>query len=295
MREKRKQHKWFPLLALGVICVVGVVLLCTKGKPHEAPAAPIDPHAGEIQVNDGASMVWLPRKEAPESVLTPADFSTDAQGWPVYVGDDHTALRGVDVSELQGSIDWQQAADAGIDFAFVRIGYRGYGAMGVLMEDSHFFANLEKAQQSGIKVGAYFFSQATSPAEAEEEAQFVLSVLSSAPLELPIMFDWERISWDESRTDAIPLDAISGYGAAFCRTIEQQSDYRAGVYFSRQVGYYGYDLNEVKDYAFWLADPGTYPAFYYAAAFWQYSVDATVPGIDTIVDMNLWFVPKETA
>ena len=295
MVKTRQKRKYMPLLAIAVMVVTGLVLalVLSGGKAPTESQAPTNPHEGEVQLNDGAQEVWLPREDTTFSLLYEQDFFTNAKGWPVYMGNDFTALRGIDVSELQGSIDWQQVKQAGIDFAFLRIGFRGYGQAGRLVEDESFAGNLEQAKKNGVKVGAYFFSQAASVEEAVEEAEFCLSILDGRTLDLPVMFDWERVSQEDSRTAAIPVDALHGYGEAFCRTLEE-SGYEAGLYFNRQLGYYGYHLGELKDYDWWVSDPGTYPAFYYGAAFWQYSVDATVPGIDIIVDMDMWFIPKAT-
>ena len=294
MKTKRKKN-YVPLLALTVMIVTGVVLaVALGGKKANEPELSIEPHQGEVQVNDGTGEVWLPLEENVNlSVVGKADFSTDENGWPVYVGEDYQTYYGIDVSELQGTIDWQEVKAAGIDFAFLRIGFRGYGESGKLVGDGKFVENLTKAKASGILAGAYFFSQAVSIEESEEEAEFVLELLRGNTLDLPVIFDWERVDQEDSRTGDIPTALLDSLGGAFCRRIEE-SGYQAGIYFSRQLGYYGYDLSTLKDYTWWVADPGTYPAFYYEAAFWQYSVDATVPGIDIIVDMDMWFVPKET-
>lgn len=295
MMKTREKKKIVPLLALAVIALTGIVLAVVLGgnAPAGEPEPPAVPHQGEVQLNDGAGEVWLPREDTVQSVLCEEDFFTNAAGWPVYIGNDYTALRGIDVSELQGSIDWEKVKEAGIDFAFLRLGFRGYGKSGKLVADEKFHENLTAAAAGGIRVGVYFFSQATSVEEAEEEAEFCLSVLDGQALDLPVMFDWERVSQEDSRTATISADELHGYGEAFCRTIEENG-YQAGLYFNRQLGYYGYRLGELKDYDWWVSDPGTYPAFYYGAAFWQYSVDAAVPGIDIIVDMDMWFIPKET-
>lgn len=292
MRVKEKQ-KMIPLLALAVIVLTGVVLALTLGRGQKEPM-PQDPHQGEVQLNDGAQDVWLPAEEnVSPSVISESDFSFDDNGWPVYIGDDYRACRGIDVSELQGTIDWQKVKAAGIDFAFLRIGFRGYGESGKLVKDENFLKNLTDAQANGVQAGAYFFSQAVCAEEAREEAEFVLEILRGSKLDLPVIFDWERVEQEDSRTREISTAVLDSLGDAFCRCIER-SGYRAGIYFSRQLGYYGYDLSDLRDYDWWVADPGTYPAFYYETAFWQYSVDATVPGIDIIVDMDMWFIPKET-
>ena len=40
---------------------------------------------------------------------------------------DRILIHGVDVSTYQNGIDWNDAKAAGVDFAIIRIGFRGYG------------------------------------------------------------------------------------------------------------------------------------------------------------------------
>ena len=99
----------------------------------------------------------------------PQAFVQGENGWISYPD----ALQGVDVSVYQGEIDWQAVADAGVDFAIIRVGYRGY-SQGAIQPDTNFQKNMEGALKAGLDVGVYFFSQATTVREAEEEADYVL-------------------------------------------------------------------------------------------------------------------------
>ena len=99
---------------------------------------------------------------------------------------------GVDISSHQQSVDWEAVKAAGVDFAILRAGYRGY-TEGAIQEDETFLTNLAAAKAAGLKVGVYFFSQALDKAEAVEEAEFVLNLLDGAELDYPIFFDWEDI------------------------------------------------------------------------------------------------------
>ena len=84
---------------------------------------------------------------------------------------------GIDVSAFQGQIDWQKVADSGIQFAIVRLGYRGYGKAGKLVEDEYAQDNLKGATEAGLPIGAYFFSQALDIEEADEEIEYMLEIL----------------------------------------------------------------------------------------------------------------------
>ena len=101
-----------------------------------------------------------------------------------------TSYPGVDVSAHQGTIDWAAVKASGIQFAIIRLGYRGYGS-GKLVEDDYAKQNLKEAKEAGLKIGAYFFSQALNIKETDEEIQFMLNMLADVDLDMPIILDWE--------------------------------------------------------------------------------------------------------
>ena len=68
---------------------------------------------------------------------------------------------GIDVARYQGTIDWNEVAQSGVDFAMIRVGYRGQ-TDGIIKEDPNGRYNLQEASKAGIKIGAYFFSTAVS-------------------------------------------------------------------------------------------------------------------------------------
>ena len=159
---------------------------------------------------------------------------------------------------------------------------------GKLNEDSKFADNYTGAKDAGVKVGIYFFSQATSVTEAEEEAGYVLQLLQNKSVDYPVVFDWEQTSVDGSRTADATGEQITSYASAFCKKIAK-AGYTAGVYFNRSLGYNYYDLEQLKDFEFWLAEYRSVPAFYYNFGLWQYSDNAQVQGIDAAVDINVSF------
>ena len=105
---------------------------------------------------------------------------------------------GIDVSYYQGSIDWNAVKNSGIDFVFVRVGYRGY-SNGALKEDPNAAANINGALTAGLKVGVYMFSQAVNADEAAEEARFALSKMSGYNITMPVVMDFEFISGGRGR------------------------------------------------------------------------------------------------
>lgn len=258
-----------------------------------SPEPTADPHEGMVYIDDGFGMKWItPLEGVDVNTLKPQDFSY-SNGMLSYIGKDFDVLRGVDVSEHQHDIDWQAVRDYGIDFAYIRAGYRGY-TQGGLFKDAYVDKNIKGAHNAGLQVGVYFFSQAITPEEAQQEAKFLLDIIEKYDIELPVIYDWEKIEDNAAaRTNDLPSSTLNACAIAFCDYFKA-AGYDAGVYFNRHLGYYRYDLSRLTDYYFWVAVPGDYPDFYYAADIWQYSFTETVPGIEYEHDVNLMFVPKLT-
>ena len=277
----RRKNRLLPGLVL-VLLAVAAVLLLRK--------TPVDPHAGQVYIYDGFDWIWYTPLEGVEpNPWTEENF--EKQGTrPVYKGEDYRVLRGIDVSEHQRTIDWQQVGTAGLDYAYIRLGRRGYTEGGLFL-DPFYEANMRGAQSAGLRRGVYFFSQAVNVQEAIEEANFVLQTLGGQALNLPIVYDWEKIDMPDSRTRSLSRETRTDCAVAFCETI-RGAGYDAAVYFNRNIGYYGYDLSRLTDYSFWFALPeAAYPSFYYAVDSWQYSFTESVPGIEFETDMNLLFEP----
>lgn len=198
------------------------------------------------------------------------------------------AVTGVDVSHHQGAIDWQQVKDAGISFAIIRLGYRGYSS-GQLHVDESALENLRGAAKVGLSVGAYVFSQAVTPEEAREEAQLALEILDGFPLALPVAFDWEFVS-DTARTANMDSQTLGECALTFCQTVED-AGYQAMVYFNPALGNKLLDLLPLQEagYPFWLAYYTETMDYPHRVEIWQYSCTGTVSGIQGKVDLNLMF------
>lgn len=273
---------------------LGLVLLltgCGRNEPE-----PVDPHAGMVQVRYGSDgFVWVDEQEGvPLSTFRAEEFSADGQ-FIRYSGTDYTTKTGIDVSEHQLDIDWRQVKDAGVEFAMIRAGYRG-STQGGLYTDEFFHQNMQGALDAGVEVGAYFFSQATSRAEAVAEANYFQALLEpyQERLTMPAVFDWEETGAADARTAGIENRRITDCAQAFCQAMAE-AGYTPFVYLNRHMGYYQYDLAALTDYALWFAAPDTYPDFYYRHLMWQYSFEGQVPGIPTAVDLDLYFMPEAPA
>ena len=191
--------------------------------------------------------------------------------------------RGIDVSKFQGSINWSQVKASGVDFAIIRVGYRGYGS-GALVEDSQFRANIQGASSAGIPVGLYFYSQAVNEEEAVEEASMVLSLCGGYRLNYPIYYDTEYVAG--GRANGISRETRTACAVAFCETI-RNAGYSAGVYSYASWFYNSLSYANISKYSIWIAQYRDTLDFKYSYKIWQYSSKGRVPGISANVDMNI--------
>ena len=221
------------------------------------------------------------------------DYLENNEAGISYEGDDNYQIRkGIDVSYYQGDIDWNKVKNAGYDFAFIRIGVRGYGDEGILKEDAHFHQNIQAAKSAGLDVGVYFFAQAINETEAIEEANFVLDLLEGYSLELPVVYDPELIRDDDARTDQVSGEQFTLNTIAFCETIEK-SGYVPMIYSNMVWMATLFDMEQLQVYPFWYADYEKIPQTPYNFSFWQYSESGSVDGINGNVDLNIQFIEKK--
>ena len=208
-----------------------------------------------------------------------------------YDDEGYDCKLGIDVSHHQNSIDWKSVKDQGYDFAFLRIGYRGYGKEGSLNQDRTFEQNYEKAKAAGLSVGVYFFAQAVSEEEAAEEAEFVLNILNGRELELPVVYDPESILDDEARTDNVSAEQFTKNTKEFCRLVKE-AGYSPMIYSNMLWEAFELDLEELSDIDIWYADYEDVPQTPYNFIFWQYSNTGNVAGVRGEVDLDIWLKPK---
>jgi len=195
---------------------------------------------------------------------------------------------GIDVSSYQQNIDWQAVKADGVEFAMLRIGYRGYET-GQLCEDKYFRRNLEGAKAADIDTGVYFFSQAITEAEAAEEADYVISLLAetNAELEMPVVFDWEfPTDEDPARTEGLSGDVQTACCRAFCDKI-REAGYEPMYYSTINTAIFRYDMGVLSDIPLWLAEYKADTSFVYDYRMWQYSCSGVVDGIEGLVDLNI--------
>lgn len=275
LKKNDRRRRAAPLLARLAAPLAAAALLCGCA-PRETPPEPEEP---PVLYYHNTALPLL--ENVPVNELDASAFRTDENGWLRY----RDAPMGIDVSTHQKEIDWEQVAEAGVEFAMIRAGRRGY-TEGGLYEDEFFRRNIEGATAAGLDVGVYFFSQAVDVAEAREEAAYLLELIEGCAVTYPVVFDWEPITNDDARTDGLGGAELTACARAFCKDVAA-AGYTPAVYFNVEQGYLRYRLDQLTDYVFWLAEYHDAPSFYYGFDLWQYTSSGSVAGIEGSVDLDL--------
>lgn len=274
-KNKYSQIKWYLVLCAAFLCVGYVVssIIHAVLSNEETPAASVYVPPYPLHDYDWDCLEWN------ESLLS-------------YEDDKYTSLQGIDVSAHQEEIDWQAVKESGIDFAFIRVGYRGY-EYGYVNDDDYFEDNMEGAIENGIDIGIYFFSQALTPEEALEEAEYVVERLEDYDIQLPVVFDMEETHdyGTAGRTGGMTIPERTLAAVTFLDYI-RDAGYTPMIYNSSLLFEQFYDLDDLQDYEFWVADYASYPKYDYEFSIWQYTSSGHIGGVEGRCDMNIMFVEK---
>ncbi len=243
----------------------------------------------EIVVADGGQYYFFPISgELAHHTYDLDQFALDEDGILGYYANGNViSHKGIDVSKYQGDIDWEKVAGDGVEYAFIRLGIRGY-TIGEFLEYDAFEDNINGALDNDIEVGVYFFTQATSVEEAEEEAEYVLDMIEPYSVRYPVVLDIEAVSNTNARTADLTKEERTQYCIAFCEMI-RNAGYTPMIYGNLKTFMMLLDLEQLEEYDKWIAyysDEIYYP---YAFRVWQYSDEGTVDGITGNVDLNISF------
>lgn len=229
------------------------------------------------------------RHSLPENDFDMSAFSMEG-GRMYYEDDSYTSVTGIDISYYQKEIDWEKVKDDGVDFAMIRLGYRG-SESGEIHLDSRFKENIKGARRAGLDVGVYFFSQATSPEEAIEEARYVVRHIRGKGVHYPVAFDMEPVSGEDDRISGLTKEERTQIADAFCKVIERNG-YTPVVYGNPHWLETRLELGYLTDYDTWLAHYTDETAYPYAFQIWQYSDSGRVDGIEGKVDLDIMLIEK---
>lgn len=276
------------VLALVAVLLVAFVLIMvmtpTPSAENEIPSQPDKTVTEPAETEPEETEPPAP----PANTYYPTDFAFNEEGFMTCSSAPY--LIGIDISEMQEDIDWNQLRESGIQFVMIRAGFRGYGESGKLVADAEFYNNLRSAHNVGMQVGLYFFSQAISVEEAEEEANFLLDLIGDLHIDMPIAYDWEYIG-DYARTADTDKETVTACTKAFCHVISD-AGYSPMFYSNQNMSDSHFDLVELQDYPMWLAMydmPMIYPHRLYM---WQYTSNAEIAGVSGPVDLNI-YLPQQ--
>ncbi len=260
------------------LAVFGYFMLADKKEKHagnKAENVQEDPQA-KIEKEKKEAKVQLPDLKA-------SQYETDE------------ITTGIDVSEFQGNIDWKAVADSGIDFAMIRVGYRGM-KNGTIQEDACAKYNLQEASKNGLKIGAYFFSTAVTKEEAREEAEWTKKLLAGYPVTYPVAYNCEGFQNPSSRQFDLSVEERTKLADVFLESIEENS--YTGMFYAAKSELDDNNLWNAEDlslrYRIWVAQYAeqTWPEKAksdYAGehVMWQYTNRGKIDGIKGAVDFNV--------
>lgn len=202
-------------------------------------------------------------------------------------GGEVTSKKGIDVSKFQGKIDWRKVANDGVDFAYIRLGYRGYES-GKIVTDETYEYNIENCNAAGLDTGVYFFTEAISEREAIEEADYVLENIREYQVDLPIVIDVEESASSNSRTKNLTQEERTAIVLAFCNRIKD-AGHEVMIYGNMKSMLIMMDFEQLEGYDKWFAYYKYPLRFPYKIRMWQYTANGKVNGISGGVDMNIAF------
>ena len=215
------------------------------------------------------------------------DFAQGEKGGMDYIGENAgvSVNRGVDVSALNGEINWAKVAEEQIAFAMIRAAVRNTD--GELAQDERFQENMSGAKSVGLRIGCYVDLDADSEKAAEEIADFVLSNLSMSQQEMgaPVAVRVQIPDHTSSLNGQTREEWTQGV-RAFCAKIKK-AGYEPVIYANTAAFHMLLNMAELEEYDKWIADYGDYLYFPYKFKCWQYSLKGTVNGIEGDVALDL--------
>ena len=217
------------------------------------------------------------------------DLFSIENGLMTYKDSSYKLYTGIDVSSHNGAVDWPAVKADGIEFAMLRIGYRG-AQDGILHEDEYIDTNMEQAIQTHLRVGVYFFSSATSSKEIDEEVDLVLNKIKGYKMTMPVVFDMEEFD-QGGRIDDLSMEQRTKLALRFCKKIKE-AGYTPMIYGNMTWLYQNYDFEKISKYPIWLASYSTRCPMEDKFDMWQYSNQGRVNGIEGDVDINIYLQKK---
>ncbi len=181
------------------------------------------------------------------------------------------AIRGIDVSQYQGNINWTKVAQDNVKFAMIRASYG-------LKSDPYFYKNVQGANDAGIMVGAYHYAKYTDRASMIQEAKYFIAMLKDAKITYPVALDVEAHR-GLSRND------VSDLAVEFMDMVKAQG-YNVMLYTYSNFIRDSMNLSRIGNYDLWVANYLEQPNNV-NHKMWQHTSYGSVNGISGRVDINI--------
>lgn len=237
-------------------------------------------------INDSGEEEWvLIDEQLNKHYYDLNSFVLQSDRMKYYKDDRVISALGVDISERQGYVDFNNLKKAGIDFCMIRVGARGYGT-GQLFLDENFSENMKRALDAGLEVGVYFFSQAITQEEVMEEANLVLEALADYDIKYPVAFWMEYVENDTARVEQLTKTAKTEIAKTFLDTM-RTAGYTPMLYGKKEWLIKKLDLSLLEGVDIWLAQYESTPDYPYSFSMWQYTNHAIVDGISGSTTLNI--------
>lgn len=266
----------------------------TENEPEESSSVVVkdDPAADGLHtliIHDNGTEEWVSINQY--LARNDYDYSGLVYQRPLmkyYENNTRVSYVGVDISKTQDYVDFLELKRAGIEFVMLRLGQRGYSS-GEITMDEYFMDNLKRASEAGLDVGVYFFSQAVTVEEAEEEAQFVIDTLSENKIQYPVVFAMDTIPNEVSRIDSLDKMERTNIALAFMDKI-RENGYFPMVYGDKEWLIQKLSLGSMIGYDVWLSQEMDIPDYPYQFVMWQYTTHGSIAGIAGDANLNICFI-----
>ncbi len=288
------------LFLLGLVIGMIIVHIADRDRENKLRAdyeTKMEEIRKEAERIEETTRVYVPQRKRILGMVPLNSYSRNGEfvledGFMAYYNENGEKIShlGIDLSYHQQSVNWDELKASPVEFVMLRCGYRGY-LEGGLIEDEKFREYAKKCNEYGINLGIYFFTQAITVEEAEREAEFVIDLIKDYKISYPVAFDTEYISDESARTNTneISKELRSDMINAFCEKIKE-AGYYPMVYASENWFRRNMDVEAVQEYDFWAPQYLEDNDFLYDFTIWQYTDSGNIPGINTVVDLDISMV-----
>lgn len=185
-------------------------------------------------------------------------------------------LKGLDLSEHNGNIDFTKVKNSGISFVILRVGWIGNKENHTL--DKKFEEYYNNAKANGLKVGFYVYSYVENENAMLSAINWVKNQISGKTRELPIFLDVE-----DEQISGLSKENQTNLCKYFCDNFENSGVYANLDWFKNKL-----NVNDLTNYKIWLAQwtSASSHSANFKVDLWQYSSEGKVDGINSNVDMN---------